>query len=239
MTIVLKYNMNHDDLGRFSASTSGGNGLTHRESVRMQSGRTDYLKKKVYDAEENFQPSQQHEWPKPSAPVRSKFATGEEYSKAYREYSKKFTEYARESQRNIQSDLGKQHLDGTAMGVRRYIVDITGSSWFQQAFGNGGVFGTPMVALSDTKIAGKYAMGLKNGSPFSKMYIDKTLSVNETVILHELAHYATTISQPAQYDSHGIEFVRNHLFIASHVIGHDYAVGLEKAYRKEGIPLGN
>lgn len=239
---VLKYNENHDELGRFaSAGTggAGGNGLNHKEIYQLQIGRADELKRAVYRAEEKYQPTETSTLPRPPYPLRDSYTTREEYEKAYKEYSKKFDEYARQSQQNIQSDLGKEYLDGTASGIRRYIGEIAHADWFKQSFGNGGVIGTPQVALSSVKAAGSYRVGLLKGSPFSKMYIDKGLSMNEPVILHEFAHYATAISVTAKYDGHGMEFIGNHLSIVNNVMGSAYASGLAKAYAKEGIPLGN
>ena len=71
------------------------------------------------------------------------------------------------------------------------------------------------------------------------MVINKGYSLNEPTILHEITHYATAISAVKAYQPHGVEFAKNHVYIANKVIGSEYASGLEKAYREEGIDLGN
>lgn len=241
---VIKHG-NHDQKthGRWAKGTpDGGNGKSHREIYNLMAGRSDSMKPKIYKAEETFQPAIQRKIEKPFPPSREKYLTGEmtkeEYDKGWKEYDKKFDEWSRETSRNIQSDLGGQHLDGTRAGVQKYIDGVTKSDWFVESFGNGGVVGTPKVALRDNQSAGAWTIGTKNGQGYSAMVINKGFSLNEPTILHEITHYATAVSANSGYDPHGVEFARNHIFIASHVIGPDYASGLEKAYKGEGINLG-
>jgi putative metallohydrolase (TIGR04338 family) len=68
--------------------------------------------------------------------------------------------------------------------------------------------------------------------------MDKGYSQAEPVILHELAHYATAISANKPYAGHGLEFARNYVYMASKVMGPEYAAGLESSYREGGVPLG-
>lgn len=221
------------------ATGKGSSGLTHREIYNLQVGRGDPLVSKIYKAEDNFQPHTQRELPMPFPPKpRVEFATKEEYDKAYKAYSKAFDEWARESHRNIQSPLGEKHLDGSRAGVQKYIDGIIGSDWFKNEFGTGGVVERPQAKLLDINSAGRYVFGFKNGQPYTSLIFNKGYSKAEPTILHELAHYATTISQTKPFDGHGVEFARNHIYIASKAIGSEFAAGLEKSYREEGIDLG-
>lgn len=221
------------------ATGKGSSGLTHREIYNLQVGRGDPLVSKIYKAEDNFQPHTQRELPMPFPPKpRVEFSTKEEYDKAYKEYSKAFDEWARESHRNIQSSLAEKHLDGSRAGVQKYVDEIINSDWFKEEFGTGGVVERPTAKLSDINSAGRYVFGFKNGQPYTSLIFNKGYSKAEPTILHELAHYATTISQTKPFDGHGVEFARNHIYIASKAIGSEFAAGLEKAYREEGIDLG-
>jgi len=242
---VLKH-QEHDQSthGNWADGTpEGGNGLSHKEIYNLQVNRSDPLQRKIYDAEEKHQPEEQRDLPIPIAPKMSDYDQTQKddyaYDKAYKEYSKKHDEWSRETTRNIQSDFGKKHLDGTVRGVQGYINDVTRSDWFKQKFGDGGVVKAPTVALSDIKVAGKYSIGTTNGLGYSKLTINKGYSQAEPLILHELTHYANAISQSKGYDSHGIEFAKNYIYVASRVIGSEYAAGLKKAYIAEGVPLGN
>ena len=217
----------------------GGNKLSHREIYNLQVGRSDPLVRKVYAAEEKYQPQIQRELEKPFAPSRTEYQTKEEYDKAYKEYSKKWTEWSRETSRNIKSKTGEKHLDGSKKGVQNYVNDVTSQDWFVSEFGNGGVVGTPQVALRDNRSAGAYTLGFRNGQPVSSMVINNGYSKNEPTIIHEIAHYATAISQTTPFDAHGVEFARNHVFIAANLISPEYANGLTEAYIAEGVNLGN
>jgi hypothetical protein len=236
---VLKHG-EHDQSSHGNWATGkGSSGLTHREIYNLQVGRGDPLVSKIYKAEDNFQPHTQRELPMPFPPKpRVEFATKEEYDKAYKAYSKAFDEWARESHRNIQSPLGERHLDGSRAGVQKYIDETIGSDWFKEEFGTGGVVERPTAKLLDINSAGRYVFGFKNGQPYTSLVFNKGYSKAEPTILHELAHYATTISQTKPFDGHGVEFARNHVYIASKAIGSEFATGLEKAYREEGIDLG-
>jgi putative metallohydrolase (TIGR04338 family) len=227
--------------GNWATGTpQGGNNLSHREIYNLMAGQPDPKKSAVYKAEEKHSPVVQQKLEKPFPPNgRGEYATREEYDAAYKKYSKAFDEWSRETSRNIQSDSAKATLDGTRAGVQKYIDTVTKADWFVEAFGRGGSVGTPKVALRDSQTAGTYTIGTKNGQPYSAMVINKGFSLNEPTILHEITHYATAISATKGYQPHGTEFAKNHVYIASKVIGAEYASGLEKAYREEGIDLGN
>ena len=238
---TVKKHQEHDQKTHGSWATGtpqGGNGLAHREIYQLQSGTSDSLMRRIYDAEERFQPNVQRDIPKPFPPSRTKFQTSAEYDKAYKAYSKAFDEWSRESTRNIKSTTGVRHLDGTKAGVQDYVNAVTSADWFIEAFGDGGVVGTPKVSLRAMGVAGQYSIGTKGGVGYSALAMDKGYSQAEPVILHELAHYATAISATSRYEGHGVEFAKNHIYMASKVISPEYAAGLEKAYREAGVPLG-
>jgi putative metallohydrolase (TIGR04338 family) len=238
---TVKKHQEHDQSthGNWATGTpQGGNGLAHREIYQLQSGTSDSLMRKIYDAEERFQPNVQRDIPKPFPPSRTEFQTSAEYDKAFKAYSKAFDEWSRESTRNIKSTTGEKHLDGTKAGVQAYVNAVTSADWFIEAFGDGGVVGTPKVSLRAMGAAGQYSIGTKGGVGYSALAMDKGYSKAEPVILHELAHYATAISATSSYGGHGVEFAKNHIYMASKVLSPEYAAGLEKAYREAGVPLG-
>ena len=225
--------------GSWADGSQGGNNLSHKDVYQLQSGMQDTLMRKIYDAEEKYQPNVQRELPKPFPPNnRAEYATPEEYDKAYKAYSKAFDEWSRASTKNIQSTTGEKHLDGSKAGVQSYVNDVTSSDWFVERFGRGGVIGTPKVSLGAISVAGKYEIGTKGGVGYSRLSMDKGYSQAEPVILHELAHYATAISANKPYAGHGLEFARNYVYMASKVMGPEYAAGLESSYREGGVPLG-
>jgi putative metallohydrolase (TIGR04338 family) len=226
--------------GSWADGAVGGNGLDHRGVYNLQHENSDPLKIKVYDAEEKYSPTVQRELTKPFPPNnRNEYATKEEYDKVYKEYSKNWDKWSRETSRNIQSSTGEKHLDGTVKGIQNYINEVTNTDWFKKTFGDGGVIKTPKVSLTASAAAGSYQIGFKRGVPFSGMYINKGFSLNEPVILHELAHYATTISTTKPFSAHGIEFATNHLYLTNKAVGSSFANGLRAAYKAEGVPLGN
>lgn len=232
----------HDqsDHGNWAHGGTGGNGFNHREIYDLQKNRSDSQMRKVYDAEENYQPQIQRDLPKPFPPNnRGEYATREEYDAAYKKYSKEFDTWARESSRNIKSDLGEKYLDGTRAGTQKYIDAVASSDWFREEFGNAGIIGIPKVALRDSRSAGTYQIGMKNGVGFSALVINKGYSQSEPTILHELSHFATAISNRTPYDGHGIEFVKNHIHVVNHAISPAYADGLQQSYEAGGINLGN
>lgn len=222
-----------------TGTPQGGNGLSHREIMNLQKTSSDSKKKAVYNAEGKNNPVNEP-GPKPQIAERGFFASQADYDKAYKEYSKKFTDWAREFHRNIQSPTGEKHLNGKPKGVEDYVLAVTTSKWFVEAFGNGGRLGIPPVKVQSLANAnGTYMVGIKNGQGVSALTIDSYSTRNEPTILHEIAHYATATSARESYEPHGVEFMKNFLYIGSKVIGDDWAAKLAKSYREEGIDLGN
>ncbi len=217
----------------------GGNGYDHRQIISLQRMMMDPLKTAIYDAEATTY-SLGNPAPKPQIAEFGFFPSREEYDKAYKEYSKKFTEWAREHNKSIQSDLGKKHLTGKPKGVEDYVLEVTKSDWFIDAFGNGGVLGKPPVKVQSlANASGTYQVGVKNGEGFHTLTIDTYSTRNEHTILHEIAHYATAISAKDKYSAHGVEFAKNFLYIGSKVIGDEWADKLSKSYKEKGIDVGN
>jgi len=222
----------------------GSNRLSMREIFELQKNTSDSQKQKVYDAENKYDPEIQHDIPKPFPPSSEKLQKGEitreEYDKGYKEYDKKFDEWTMETCKNIKSPLGDKHLDGTTKGVKNYYEAVTTSDWFVKEFGWGTQLGKPKVAVSRfARSAGSHAYGFKNGKPFHNFNINKQFAKNESTILHEISHFATTINETKSVQAHGKEYARNHLFVVNNVIGTNYAKGLENAYREAGVEIGD
>ena len=240
---VLKH-QEHDQSthGNWATGEKGGSGLSHREMYNLKLNRPDPLVKKVYEAEEkNHNQIQDKNLDQPSAPNRSQFDEYADYDKAYKQYSKEWLEWSKKVTTSVISPMGEKHLDGTPRGVTAYIRDVLRQDWFVEAFGNGGSAGNPQVKMDSASsgAAGAYQIGFKNDQPLSILKINRGYSKAEPNIVHEITHYATTISATSPHDGHGVEFARNHIFIASKVLGSSFANGLEKAYREAGVPLGD
>jgi predicted SprT family Zn-dependent metalloprotease len=85
-----------------------------------------------------------------------------------------------------------------------------------------------------TKDGGGRVVASKN-----EISIDRQSVKDETVILHEIAHYATSISQTKPFEPHGVEFAKTHLFVVEKAAGSKLATKLKTAYQKGGIKVGN
>lgn len=226
--------------GNWATGQKGGSGLSHREMYELKK-QPDPLVRKVYEAEEkNHNQIQDKTTEQPSAPNRADFEEYSDYNDAYKKYSKDFLNWSRKVTTSIISPMGEKHLDGTPRGVNGYVRDVLRQDWFVEAFGKGGVAGNNLeVKVSSTGEAGAYQFGFKGSLPVSILRVNRGYSKAEPTIVHEIAHYATTISATSPHGGHGVEFARNHIFIAGKVMGQGFADGLEKAYREAGVPLGN
>jgi hypothetical protein len=238
---VLKHG-EHDQSshGNWATGQKGGSGLSHREMFELKRNRQDPMVRKVYEAEEkNHNQIQDKNAEQPSAPNRADFDEYSDYNDAYKKYSKDFLNWSRKVTTSVISPMGQKHLDGTPTGVNGYVRDVLRQDWFVEQFGNGGSAGNPEVKVSSTGEAGAYQIGFKGDKPVSILRVNRGYSKAEPTIVHEIAHYATTISATSPHDGHGVEFARNHIFIASKVLGSSFADGLEKSYREAGVPLGD
>ena len=226
--------------GNWATGQKGGSGLSHREMFELKK-QPDPLVSKVYAAEEkNHNQIQDIHIEQPSAPNRADFTEYADYDKAYKQYSKDFTKWSRKVTTSIISPIGEKHLDGTPRGVNGYVRDVISQDWFVEAFGKGGAAGSNLdVFVSSANEAGAYQIGFKNEIPVSNLRIGRGYTKAEPTIVHEIAHYATTISATSPHGGHGVEFARNHIFIAGKVMGQSFADGLEKSYREAGVPLGD
>ena len=227
--------------GSWATGQKGGSGLSHREMFELKRNRQDPMVRKVYEAEEkNHNQIQDKNADMPSAPNRADFTEYSDYNDAYKKYSKDFLNWSRKVTTSVISDIGKKHLDGTPRGVNGYIRDVLRQDWFVEQFGKGGVAGNNLeVKVTSAGEAGAYQIGFKGDLPVSILRVNRGYSKAEPTIVHEIAHYATTISATAPHDGHGVEFVRNHIFISSKVLGQSFADQLEATYREAGIPLGD
>lgn len=226
--------------GNWATGQKGGSGLSHREMYELKK-QPDPIVRKVYDAEEkNHNQIQDKNAEQPSAPNRADFDEYSDYNDAYKKYSKDFLNWSRKVTTSVISPMGEKHLDGTPTGVNGYVRDVLRQDWFVEAFGKGGVAGNNLeVKVSSTGEAGAYQIGFKNDLPISILRVNRGYSKAEPTIIHEIAHYATTISATSPHAAHGVEFARNHIFIAGKVMGDSFAKGLEKSYREAGVPLGD
>ena len=222
------------------AGKKGGNDLSPRQVYFLQIGNRDGDVRKVYNAEEVYQPQMQGTMTSLVAPKRMDFPDEDSYVVAYKKYSKDFDEMYRENTKNIQSSIAEKNLNGSAKGVQNYVRDIISSDWFVEAFGDGGQIGRPPVSLfSGKRVAGKYTFSFGKNSEFkTSLKINKLLLKNEPIILHEIAHFATTISATNKFSAHGAEFRMNHIFITNKVLGREAAESLKEAYRKENLNVG-
>jgi putative metallohydrolase (TIGR04338 family) len=239
---TVKKHEQHDQKthGSWATGQKGGSGLSHREMYELKK-QPDPLVSKVYAAEEkNHNQIQDKSTPAPAAPNRADFTEYSEYDAAYKKYSKDFLAWSKKVTTSLISPMAKKHLDGTPRGVNGYVRDVIRQDWFVEAFGKGGVAGNNLeVRVSSAGEAGAYQIGFKGDLPISILRVSRGYTQAEPTIIHEIAHYATTISATSPHGGHGVEFARNHVFIASKVMGQEFADGLEKAYREAGIPLGD
>jgi len=240
-SVVIKHEQ-HDQKTHGSWAISGqkgGSGFTHRMMYQLKRNRADSMAKKVYEAEEkNHSQIQDTKTPQPTAPNRADFDEYDDYNNAHKKYSKDFLAWSKKVTTSIISPLAEKHLDGTPTGVNGYVRDVLRQDWFVEAFGNGGE-AKPQIKVSSAGEAGSYQIGFKNGNPYSVLTINRGYSKNEPTMIHEIAHYATTISATTSHDGHGVEFARNHIFIAGEVMGESFADGLEKVYREAGVEIGD
>jgi hypothetical protein len=221
------------------AGVRGGHDLSPREAFTKAVNRSDRDVKKVYGAEEIYQPQLQRDMERPAAPKREDFPDRESYIAAHKKYSKDFDNYYLERSRNIQSSIGEKHLNGSPKGVQNYVKDIITADWFVEAFGDGGQLGRPPVSLFTGKsYGGKYTYGFKNGAFISSLKINRLLSKSEPNILHEIAHFATAISVAEGHDAHGVEYRMNYIYITDKVLGREAAESLRESYRKENLNVG-
>jgi hypothetical protein len=243
VTPVIKH-QEHDQSshGNWATGQKGGSGFSHREMFELKRNRPDPMVRKVYDAEEiNHNQIQDKNIEQPSAPNRSQFTEYADYDKAYKQYSKDFLNWSKKVTTSIISPMGEKHLDGTPTGVNGYVRDVLRQDWFTEAFGKGGDAGRNLEVKVSSNFgeSGAYQIGFKNEQPVSILRLNRGYSKAEPTIVHEIAHYATTISATSPHDGHGVEFARNHIFIAGKVLGSSFADGLEKSYREAGVFLGD
>jgi putative metallohydrolase (TIGR04338 family) len=254
---LTKYNpdQERDEHGRFGAGggATGSTGLSRRDTLLLNS-KSDPLVDRVYAAENSARQGQltRGTLEKPTAPVYPKEAIEQakangntmealrlrnEYGDKYDKYSKDFDKYQKDFKVvNLQSDLARSTLDGTKAGTQAYINSVIGQDWFKQAYGDGAVMGKLSITTKDVKsYAGQYTSGMSK----NEISINNPYTQNEPTIIHEIAHYAQTISATSQYQAHGVAFAETNLHITEKVMGSAAAEKLATAYESKGIKVTN
>lgn len=224
----------------------GGNGLGIEEAMALQKS-YDPLKQRVYDAEEVLRNPSKNKLEEPIAPEWGVFVGNrDEFDRAVKEYNKKWMDWAVEEQGDILSNTGERLLDGTPSGVKKYVNDVIKQDWFIETFGDGKSLPPLDVKTLQTSVAGSHQLGISrnrySGEIVKRIHsitINRQFTKDEITILHEISHYATTISQTESFSGHGVEFARNHVFIAEKIVGSAYAEALASAYAEKGVKDGD
>lgn len=235
--------LKHGDHDQSSHGRRGGVTSQHQDNgwgvnqLMNATSRTDPYQGKVYKAEKVLD-KDNGTGEAPVAPKRDDFATYDEYSSAYDQYSKDYDEWATATTKNVTSDIAVKHLDGSPAGVRNYVDEVIKSEWFQQEFGSGtGLPPLQVKVRSLTSIAGKHELGVRNGKQINNLVISRQRTMDETTILHEIAHYADAITVTGTWEGHGVSFAKKHLTIVERVLGTDAAEKLKASYLIEGVPV--
>lgn len=232
------------DQKKHGSWAKGGSGLNISQAMGLHKS-DDPLQKDIYAAESSLD----------SVPLRDKYPkhpqreiaeSQEDYDKRYKEYTDKYEEWAIAARTRILSQRGEKLLDGSPDSIKKYIDETIKQDWFIEAFGDGKSLPPLDVKIVDSPMssaAGRYRLNaVTDGadrviSSTHEISIDKQSVKAERVILHEIAHYATAISQTTSYEGHGVEFARKHIFIVEKVAGTERATKLKTAYKKRGIKI--
>jgi len=234
-------------------AVKGGHSLTTREMLELRKNTYDPLQNKLYYAESLLKEKvmgkdhyDELEKNQPQAPQSSDFESRDDYVKAFKDYKKAHTVWAREIHKFVVSDLGKENLNGTLSGVKKYINAVIYDPWFVENFGDGKQLRSKLeIKLSNSMtLAGSYSYGVivsritgieKTSSEFK---LDTHYTFSENTILHEIAHYATAISEDTPHASHGVEFAQNLVTLADHYWGAELGASLRNFYVQEGVLNG-
>jgi len=234
-------------------AVKGGHSLTTREMLDLRKQKYDPLQNKIYGAEALFKESvmgkdhyEEMRKNQPQAPKSSDFESRDDYVRAFKDYRKAHTVWARESHKFIVSDLGKKNLNGTLSGVKKYITTVIDDPWFVENFGSGNLLRKTLEIKTSNSmtLSGSYAFGviINRGTgrekTTSEFKIDSHYSFSESTLLHEIAHYATAISEENPHAAHGVEFAQNFVTLADHYWGSELGAGLRDFYVQEGVLNG-
>lgn len=218
---------------------NAGNGLSARQIFDNTKNAADSQQRKLYDAENKCSPEIVRVLPKPVFPTREQFPDYANYSAAWDKTKKEYDEWAQESKRYLVSELANKHLDGTNKGVQNYFEEVTNSDWFKEEFGEEKPFGKIKFSLTDANYAGQYSYGFKGASPVATFKINRGNARNETTIVHEIAHMATTLKETGSHEAHGAEFARDYIFITRQVMGDQEADRLQSEFEKGGVKIAD
>jgi hypothetical protein len=144
------------------------------------------------------------------------------------------------------SDMGKELLDGTPAGVKKYVERVIKEDWFVEKFGDGSSLPKLDVKTTNTNAAGRHILKMQKDRATGRIIktvheisIDRQSVKNERTILHEISHYATAITQTESFSAHGAEFANNHIFVVGQAVGSAGAQALASAYKSEGVEIGD
>lgn len=236
-----------------TGGNEGGNNLSLKEVVALHSD-SDPLKQKIYDAEEVIREPSKNKLEKPSAPNWEDYdgigvpnkGNRDDYDRAAKDYNKKWTAWAVEEQANILSDRGNTLLSGAPAGVKKYVEEVIKQDWFVEKFGNGKSLPPLDIKTGDIPVAGRHELGFVKSRMTGEIVrnvhsitIGRQFTKDEAVILHEISHYATSISQTKPFSGHGVEFAQNFVYVAGKAIRDSYASKLKEAYSSKGVKIGN
>lgn len=240
---VLKHQSGKHDQKLHGSWSEGGNKLGIEEVMRLHKS-SDPLKSKVYAAEQSLDKPSKNPLEKPTSPKRDDFQLKEDYDKAYKDYSKKWTDWAVEEQASILTDTGKNFLNGSPAGVKKYVEAVIKEDWFVERFGDGSSLPKLDVKTSNTNASGRHILKMQKDRSSGRIIkmvheisIDRQSTKDERTILHEISHYATAISQTESFSSHGEEFARNHLFVVEQTVSPASSEALANAYIEKGVQV--
>ena len=218
-------------------------------------GSKEFQQKEVYSAEnkafKKVKPAFV-EMPQPKESSYFKFGVFQNYEeqkRAERQYRKDWYEWSSEREKYIESEQGAKHLDGSIKGLRNYFEAVIDSDWFTEEYGVPSIFpvdnGKKILShrpeikfFANRTFGGMYRFrDFGRTGKQSSIDINRSYSKNEQVILHEIAHYATSISATKKHSGHGKEFAYNNLKIARQFMP-EYAIGLEQFYKEQGVLYG-
>jgi hypothetical protein len=238
--------------GSWAGTTSlgAGSGLSAREIMGLErgAGTKETQQSEVYQAERFARKEITQNEPIKEEPKFSSFRVNPyTYTVAEeRAFKKSWNEWEREKYKSIESELGNKHLNGTIRGVRNYVNDVIDSEWFREEYGvpstfsidNGKKFAEhqpEIKTLTSKKYGGMYRFrDYDIHGKRSSIEIRNDSLKYEPTIIHEIAHYATTISATSKHSGHGKEFAYNNIKIAKQFMP-TYAIALEKYYKEMGV----
>lgn len=227
---------------KLSGTRTGGNRLELYDSLELQKGQPDSQQTAVYKAQADA--FSYNDIPRPFFNNnRGEYGSTKEYDDAYKKYSKEFTAWQRATTKNIESPLGKEYLNGTPAGVKKYVKEVITQDWFVESFGKGLFFPNLEIIVNDAsvKTSASYFRQYNTLSEASRhgIRVYRGFTQDERLLLHEIAHYATAISATEPHQPHGREWAGNYLYILQNTMGEKTVDTLRKEFDKKGVKYTN